>query len=145
LSVVSAVPLARTTVRESVKRSVFECVGDTPVVALERLFPALGPEVLAKLELMNPGGSMKDRSARHIVESGLADGTIPPGSTLVESSSGNFGIALAMAARLNGLRFVCVVDPKTTSANVALLRQLVEPEEPAPKPRRARKREPVPA
>lgn len=120
MSLVSAV----SDVRESIKRSVFECVGDTPVVALERLFPDDGVEVLAKLELMNPGGSMKDRSARHIVESGLADGTIPAASTLVESSSGNFGIALAMAARLNGLQFICVVDPKTTGANVALLRQL---------------------
>jgi 2,3-diaminopropionate biosynthesis protein SbnA len=123
LSTDMVVPQVRLPAAESIKRSVFECVGDTPVVALDRLF-AGETEVLAKLELMNPGGSMKDRSARHIVESGLADGTIPPGSTLVESSSGNFGIALAMAARVNGLRFICVVDPKTTRANVALLRQL---------------------
>ncbi|MFI7638148.1 2,3-diaminopropionate biosynthesis protein SbnA [Nonomuraea sp. NPDC049400] len=102
----------------------FDCVGNTPVVALRRLFPEPGVEVLAKLELMNPGGSMKDRSARHIIETGLAEGSIPPGSTVVESSSGNFGIALAMAARIHGLRFICVVDPKTTSANLALLHQL---------------------
>ncbi|WP_017621975.1 2,3-diaminopropionate biosynthesis protein SbnA [Nocardiopsis chromatogenes] len=110
--------------RESVHESLFDCIGDTPVVALRRLFPGPGPEVLAKLELMNPGGSMKDRSARHIVEAGLADGSIRPGGTVVESSSGNFGIALAMAALVHGLRFVCVVDPKTTSANKALLRRL---------------------
>lgn len=109
---------------EQVRESIFDCVGDTPVVALRRLFPAPGVEVLAKLELMNPGGSMKDRSARHIVRTGLAEGTIRRGSTLVESSSGNFGVALAMAARVYGLDFVCVVDPKTTSANVALLRHL---------------------
>lgn len=111
-------------VRESVRESIFDCIGDTPVVALRRMFPQSGVEVLAKLELMNPGGSMKDRSARHIVETGLAGGTIRPGSVLVESSSGNFGIALAMAARIHGLDFVCVVDPKTTSANLALLRHL---------------------
>lgn len=111
-------------VRESVRESIFDCIGDTPVVALRRMFPQSGVEVLAKLELMNPGGSMKDRSARHIVETGLAAGTIRPGSVLVESSSGNFGIALAMAARIHGLEFVCVVDPKTTSANLALLRHL---------------------
>ncbi|TJZ54657.1 2,3-diaminopropionate biosynthesis protein SbnA [Streptomyces piniterrae] len=110
--------------RESVRESVFDCVGNTPVVALRRLFPEPGLEVLAKLELMNPGGSMKDRSARHIVEAGLAEGSISPGSTVVESSSGNFGIALAMAARVHGLRFICVVDPKTTSANLTLLRHL---------------------
>lgn len=111
-------------VREAVCETVFDCVGNTPVVALRRLFPQAGIEVLAKLELMNPGGSMKDRSARYIVEAGLADGSIPRGGTIVESSSGNFGIALAMAARIHGLRFVCVIDPKTTSANVAILRQL---------------------
>ena len=109
---------------ESVHESVFDCVGNTPVVALRRCFPDPGVEVLAKLELMNPGGSMKDRSARHIIESGLADGSIRPGSTVVESSSGNFGIALAMASLVHGLRFVCVVDLKTTSANIALLRRL---------------------
>jgi 2,3-diaminopropionate biosynthesis protein SbnA len=109
---------------ELIRESIFECVGNTPVVALRRLFPRPGVEVLAKLELLNPGGSMKDRSARYIVEAGLADGSIPPGATLIESSSGNFGIALAMAARIHGLTFICVVDPKTTSANLALLRRL---------------------
>ncbi|PRX50351.1 cysteine synthase A [Prauserella shujinwangii] len=115
---------AASTVAESVGESVLDCVGGTPVVALRRLFPGPDVEVLAKLELMNPGGSMKDRSARYIVESGLRDGTIPPGCRLVESSSGNFGIALAMAARVHGLEFTCVVDPKTTKANVAILRRL---------------------
>lgn len=109
---------------ESVRESVFDCVGNTPVVALRRLFPEPDVEVLAKLELMNPGGSMKDRSARYIIEAGLADGSIRPGSTVVESSSGNFGIALAMASLIHGLRFICVVDPKATSANVGLLRRL---------------------
>lgn len=104
--------------------SVLDCVGHTPVVALRRLFPEPDVEVLAKLELMNPGGSMKDRSARHIVESGLRDGTLNPGCTIVESSSGNFGVALAMAARIHGLRFVCVVDAKTTRANRVLLHHL---------------------
>jgi 2,3-diaminopropionate biosynthesis protein SbnA len=121
----AAVDTARlSSTSESVRESVFDCVGNTPVVALRRLFPEPGVEVLAKLELMNPGGSMKDRSARYIIEAGLAEGSIRPGSTVVESSSGNFGIALAMAALLHGLRFVCVVDPKTTTANVALLRRL---------------------
>ncbi|MBK1785287.1 2,3-diaminopropionate biosynthesis protein SbnA [Prauserella cavernicola] len=115
---------AASSVAESVGESVLDCVGGTPVVALRRLFPDPGTEVVAKLELLNPSGSMKDRSARYIVESGLRDGSIPPGSTLVESSSGNFGIALAVAARVHGLSFSCVVDPKTTTANLALLRSL---------------------
>ena len=109
---------------EPVRESVSECVGNTPVVALRRLFPDPDAEVIAKLELLNPGGSMKDRSARHIVETGLREGSISPGGRLIESSSGNFGIALAIAARVYDLCFTCVVDPKTTRANVAILRGL---------------------
>lgn len=115
---------AADTVIESVRDSVFECVGNTPLVSLNRLFPQGDLEVIAKLELMNPGGSMKDRSARYIIDQGFAEGSIVPGSHLIESSSGNFGIALATAARLYGLEFTCVVDPKATSANVRILRQL---------------------
>ncbi|MFI0468866.1 2,3-diaminopropionate biosynthesis protein SbnA [Saccharopolyspora sp. 5N102] len=116
--------MAVDTLTESVAESIFECVGNTPVVALNRLFPEADVEVVAKLELMNPGGSMKDRSARYIVECGLGEGSIRPGSHLVESSSGNFGIALAIAARIHGLRFTCVLDPKAAPANVAILRHL---------------------
>lgn len=109
---------------EIVHESVFGCVGNTPLVALNRLFPQPDVEVIAKLELMNPGGSMKDRPAGFIIEGGFADGWIRPGTHLIESSSGNFGIALAMAARLHDLTFTCVVDPKTTATNVAILRQM---------------------
>ena len=116
-------PIAET-ITEPICDSVLGCVGNTPLVALNRLFPEVGIEVIAKFELMNPGGSMKDRPARHIIEAGLADGDIPPGAHLIESSSGNFGIALAIAARLHGLTFTCVVDPKTTTANIQIMRQL---------------------
>jgi N-(2-amino-2-carboxyethyl)-L-glutamate synthase len=104
--------------------SVMSCVGRTPLVELRRQFPPPGPVVIAKLELMNPSGSMKDRSACYIVERGLSDGTIHPHSHLVESTSGNFGIALAMAARVYDLTLTCVVDPKTASANLRILRSL---------------------
>ncbi|MEJ2865747.1 2,3-diaminopropionate biosynthesis protein SbnA [Actinomycetospora flava] len=117
-------PVGDRTNLETVHDSVLDTVGTTPLVALGRLFPQPGVEVLAKLELMNPGGSMKDRSARYIVDSGLADGSIPPGSRLVESSSGNFGVAVAMVARLHGLAFTCVVDPHASPANVAIMRGL---------------------
>jgi 2,3-diaminopropionate biosynthesis protein SbnA len=104
--------------------SVVACVGRTPLVELRRQFPPPGPTVIAKLELMNPSGSMKDRSAAFIVERGLADGTITAASHLIESSSGNFGIALATAARVHDLDFTCVVDPKTTPANLRILNAL---------------------
>lgn len=109
---------------ECLPDSVLACVGNTPLVRLTRLFPQPDVEVIAKLELMNPGGSQKDRPARYIIEGGLADGSIPRGAHLVESSSGNFGIALGIAARLHGLRFTCVVDPKATPANIAILHHL---------------------
>jgi 2,3-diaminopropionate biosynthesis protein SbnA len=106
-----------------VSASIIECIGNTPLVRLRRLFNG-GPQVYAKLELLNPGGSVKDRPARYIIERGLRDGTIAPGATIVESSSGNFGIALAMAARIYELEFVCVVDPRTTPLNLRILEQL---------------------
>lgn len=109
---------------EPILSSILDCVGATPLVSLDRMFPQHDVQVLAKLELMNPGGSMKDRSARHIVAGGLEDGSIPPGSRLVESSSGNFGVAVAMVARLHGLRFTCVVDPMAAPANIAIMRSL---------------------
>jgi cysteine synthase A len=106
-----------------VSASIIECIGGTPLVRLRRLFRD-GPQVYAKLELLNPGGSVKDRPARYIIERGLRDGTIAPGATIVESSSGNFGIALAMAARIYELEFVCVVDPRIAPLNLRILRQL---------------------
>lgn len=107
-----------------VHESVLSCIGRTPLVHLRRLFPQPGLEVIAKLELMSPGGSVKDRPARFIVESGLRDGIIQPDSHLIESSSGNFGIALAMVARIYGLKFTCVVDPKITACNLQILQAL---------------------
>lgn len=108
----------------SVKKSVLDCVGNTPMVSLDRLFPSPGVHVIAKLELMNPGGSMKDRPARFIIRQGLKNGTLSTHTHLIESSSGNLGVAIAMAAKVYGLKFTCVVDPKTTQTNVNILRQL---------------------
>src|SRR5437879_12392518 len=105
-------------------RSVVACVGRTPLVELGGQFPPPGATVIAKLELMNPSGSMKDRPAAFIVERGLADGTITAASHLVESSSGNFGSALATAARVHALDFTCVADPQPTPAHLRPLHPL---------------------
>jgi 2,3-diaminopropionate biosynthesis protein SbnA len=104
-----------------IHESVIGCVGATPLVRLNRCFPEADVEVIAKLEMLNPGGSMKDRPARFIVEQGLRDGTLRPGMRLVESTSGNLGVALAMVAGLHGLSFTAVVDPKTSPTNLRLL------------------------
>jgi N-(2-amino-2-carboxyethyl)-L-glutamate synthase len=103
--------------------SVVSCVGQTPLVSLQRIFPYFGIQVIAKLELLNPGGSVKDRPARFIVERGLKSGEIAPGSHLIESTSGNLGIALAMVAHVYGLSFTSVVDPKISPTNLRILQQ----------------------
>jgi 2,3-diaminopropionate biosynthesis protein SbnA len=103
-------------------RSILDGIGKTPIVSLSRLFSDSRCEVLAKLEMFNPGGSIKDRPAHYIIERGLADGSISPRSHIIESSSGNFAIALAMVCRLHGLRFTAVVDPMLSSAN----RQIIQ-------------------
>ena len=104
--------------------SIIDCVGSTPLVRLQSLFPDSGISLYAKLELMNPGGSMKDRPARYIIEQGLRDGTISKDTHLIESTSGNLGIGLAIAAKLYGLKFTCVVDPKITKTNLRILSHL---------------------
>ncbi|MBN3801987.1 2,3-diaminopropionate biosynthesis protein SbnA [Paraburkholderia sp. Ac-20336] len=103
-------------------RNIVDCVGGTPLVRLDRLYAQHEAEVFAKLEMLNPAGSIKDRPARYIVERGLADGTIAPGAHIIESSSGNLAIALAMVCRVKGLRFTAVVDPKISPTNLKILR-----------------------
>lgn len=109
-----------------IHESIASCIGQTPLVYLRRLFPYhdRGISVIAKLEFLNPGGSVKDRPARFIIERGLRDKTITPQTHLIESTSGNLGIALAMVARVYGLQFTCVVDPKTSQVNLHILDQL---------------------
>ncbi len=101
---------------------ILEAVGGTPLVRLRRYLPAARFQLFAKLEALNPGGSIKDRPAKLILEHALRSGRIRPGSVVIESSSGNMGIGLAQACRFHGLRFICVVDPKTTELNLQVLR-----------------------
>ncbi|MDO9268259.1 MAG: 2,3-diaminopropionate biosynthesis protein SbnA [Methylobacter sp.] len=102
--------------------SILNGIGETPIVRLSRLFRNSPCEVLAKLEMLNPGGSVKDRPARYIIERGLDEGTIQPDSHIIESSSGNLAIALAMTCRIHGLRFTAVVDPKISPINLKIIR-----------------------
>lgn len=101
---------------------VLSAIGNTPIIRLKRLFPDLKFRLYGKLESLNPGGSMKDRAALNIIRHGLETGKIREGTVVIESSSGNMGIGLAQACRYYGLRFICVVDSKTTSQNIRLLR-----------------------
>ncbi|WP_028776030.1 2,3-diaminopropionate biosynthesis protein SbnA [Shimazuella kribbensis] len=108
----------------SIPSSIKDCIGNTPVVRLEKLFPQTHVNVMAKLEFMNPGGSMKDRPARFFIEQGIQDGLIRKNTHLIESSSGNLGIALAMMARIYDLSFTCVVDPKISKTNLKMMQTL---------------------
>jgi 2,3-diaminopropionate biosynthesis protein SbnA len=100
---------------------VLSTIGNTPLIPLNRLFGETDMRVFAKLEMMNPGGSLKDRTALHIIEKAFEQNILRPGMTVVESSSGNMGIGLAQICLYFGLTFICVVDPKTTKQNITLL------------------------
>lgn len=102
--------------------SIANCIGNTPIVRLSRIFGNQDVRVYAKLELLNPGGSVKDRPAKFIIEQGLRDGSIPKGAHLIESTSGNLGVALAMMSRVHDLQLTCVVDPNISKTNLEIMR-----------------------
>src|SRR5581483_7905370 len=86
--------------------SVLDLVGNTPLVRLHRVAPAGGAEILGKLEAANPAGSVKDRIALSMVEAAERDGRLKPGATIVEATSGNTGVGLAMVAAVKGYRLI---------------------------------------
>lgn len=101
---------------------VLATIGNTPLIRLSRMFPAaLGIEVFAKLELSNPGGSAKDRPALRMIDQAWRAGLISKGSTVIESSSGNMALSLAAICTAKQLRFICVVDPKTTQQHLRII------------------------
>ena len=93
------------------KSDVTQCVGNTPIVKLNKVAAHLPPtvEVYAKLEYMNPGASVKDRIGMYMLEKAEKDGRIKPGGTIIEATSGNTGIALAMAAAIRGYRMLLIM------------------------------------
>jgi N-(2-amino-2-carboxyethyl)-L-glutamate synthase len=103
------------------KTGILGVIGGTPVVQLTRVYPDLRFQLWAKLEALNPGGSMKDRPALEILSEGLASGEITDDTVVIESSSGNMGIGLAQACCYLGLKLICVVDSKTTAQNIRLI------------------------
>jgi cysteine synthase A len=108
--------------RGIVTEGVLAAIGHTPLVRLTRMFPDAPFQLYAKLEALNPGGSIKDRSAYCILKNALEQGWIQPETTIIESSSGNMGIGLAQACAYLRLRLICVVDTKTTRQNIEILR-----------------------
>ena len=104
------------------KQSILETIGETPLVHLRKLLPAARFDLFGKIEALNPGGSIKDRPAREILTEALVSGAVGPQTVIVESSSGNMGIGIAQVCRYLGLKFICVVDSKTTAQNIRILR-----------------------
>ena len=100
---------------------VLSAIGNTPLVKLVRLFPQRMFQCYGKLEMANPGGSSKDRSALGMLLDAYERREVGPKTTIIESSSGNLGIGLAQVCRYLELPFVCVVDTRTTGAHLAIL------------------------
>src|ERR1700755_3712390 len=92
--------------------SLLDSLGQTPLVGLPRLSPAPDVRLWAKLEDRNPTGSVKDRAAFYMVEAAEKDGLLHPGSVILEPTSGNTGISLALVAPLRGYQLVCVLPGK---------------------------------
>src|SRR5687767_11602770 len=105
-----------------IKDSILDTVGETPLVRLSRIAAGVAPQLVAKLELFNPGGSIKDRVAMRLVEAAERDGRLRPGGTIIEPTSGNTGTGLAIAARLKGYRVIAVMPDKMSKEKIDLLR-----------------------
>ncbi|GDX33164.1 cysteine synthase [Actinomycetes bacterium] len=101
--------------------SLIDSVGHTPLIGLPTLSPSSNVRLWAKLEDRNPTGSIKDRAVRSMVDQAERDGTLNPGATLLEPTSGNTGIALAMIAKLRGYQLVCVMPENTSAERTQLL------------------------
>ena len=101
---------------------ILSAIGNTPLIRLQRFLPEARFALFGKLEALNPGGSIKDRPALVILEDALRSGKIGPDTVVIESSSGNMGVGLAQACGYYGLRFLCVVDSKTSATNLRVLR-----------------------
>src|SRR5437764_327708 len=102
--------------------SILELVGATPIVRLEKLSPQGGAEILAKLEYLNPGGSVKDRIGLPMIEAAEREGKLRPGGTIVEPTSGNTGVGLAIAAATKGYRCIFVMPDKMSQEKISMLR-----------------------
>jgi cystathionine beta-synthase len=102
--------------------SVLELVGDTPIVRLDSIGRNVEPQLLAKLEYVNPGGSVKDRIGLAMIEKAEAEGKLKPGGTIVEPTSGNTGVGLAIAAAKKGYRCIFVMPDKMSQEKISMLR-----------------------
>jgi len=121
-------------------KNIIETIGNTPLVQLNSVTKGCKALVLAKVETTNPGNSAKDRMALKMVEDAEAQGLIKPGGTIIEGTSGNTGMGLALACILKGYKLICVISDKQSKEKMDILRAVgakvvvcptaVEPEDP---------------
>jgi cystathionine beta-synthase len=102
--------------------TIIDLVGDTPIVRLDRISRDVPGTILAKLEYLNPGGSVKDRIGLAMIEAAEREGKLQPGGTIVEPTSGNTGVGLAIAAALKGYRCIFVMPDKMSQEKISMLR-----------------------
>ena len=120
--------------------NILETIGNTPLIKLNRITDEVDALVLAKVEYFNPGSSVKDRMALKMVEDAEKDGRLKPGGTIVEGTSGNTGMGLALAAIVKGYKLICVSTDKQSKEKFDILRAVgadvivcptnVDPEDP---------------
>lgn len=103
------------------KSSILDTVGNTPIIELRKVFADDRFKLFGKIEAMNPGGSIKDRSGLHMLREAMCSGKISRDTTIIESSSGNMAIGLAQACAYWGLKLICVVDVRTATQNIKIL------------------------
>src|SRR5436853_5502951 len=99
-----------------------DSMGNTPLVRLSKVARAVSPTILAKLEMLNPGGSVKDRIGIRMIEAAEQAGLLRPGGTIVEPTSGNTGHGLAIAAAIRGYKCIFVMPDKMSQEKISLLR-----------------------
>jgi len=104
------------------KENILDLIGKTPLVKISNGLESGGPTILLKLEFLNPGGSVKDRMACYILKKAMADGKLKPGDTIIDNTSGNTGIAMAMVASVLGLRAILTTPEKTSKEKVDFIR-----------------------
>ena len=102
--------------------NVLKAIGKTPLVRLNKMVPEGAAEVWAKAEFLNPGGSVKERMALHIIEKAEREGVLKPGGTIIENSSGNTGVGIAMVAALKGYKVTITISDKMSAEKVNLLK-----------------------
>ena len=122
------------------KENILETIGNTPLIKLNKITSEVDALVLAKVEFFNPGSSVKDRMALQMVEDAESDGRLEPGGTIVEGTSGNTGMGLALAAIVKGYKLICVTTDKQSKEKIDILRAVgaeviicptnVEPDDP---------------